>query len=94
MKDIVSSVSIGKLDKNLVVDLIKEEEDFEEGEGATDIPITMTTSGKITHIQLDGKITGKETFVNKKLLGYCNANFKTKEEIDKCLQTKGDIVQK
>ncbi len=60
MKELVSSVSIGKLDKNLVVDLIKEEEDWEEGEGATDIPITLTNSGKITHIQLDGKITGKE----------------------------------
>ena len=60
MKELVSSVSIGKLDKTLVVDLIKAEEDWEEGEGATDIPITMTSSGKITHIQLDGKITGKE----------------------------------
>jgi len=60
MKEMVSSVSIGKLDKNLVVDLIKEEEDFEEGEGATDIPITLTTGGKITHIQLDGKINSKE----------------------------------
>lgn len=60
MRELVSSVSIGKLDKNLVVDLIKAEEDWEEGEGATDIPITMTTSGKITHIQLDGKITGSQ----------------------------------
>ena len=60
MKEMVSSVSIGKLDKTLVVDLIKEEEDWEEGEGATDIPITLTNSGKITHIQLDGKITSKE----------------------------------
>ena len=60
MKELVSSVSIGKLDKTLVVDLIKEEEDWEEGEGATDIPITMTGEGKITHIQLDGKISGKE----------------------------------
>jgi len=57
MKNLVSSVSIGKLDKNLVVDLTKEEEDWEEGEGATDIPVTMTPDGKITHIQLDGKIT-------------------------------------
>ena len=57
MKNLVSSVSIGKIDKQLVVDLIKEEEDWEEGEGATDIPITMTPDGKITHIQLDGKIT-------------------------------------
>ena len=52
MKDIVSSVSIGKLDKQLVVDLSKHEEDFEEGEGATDIPITMTPDGKIESKQL------------------------------------------
>ena len=57
MKGLVSSVSIGKLDKQLVTDLIKAEEDWEEGEGPTDIPITMTEDGKITHIQLDGKIT-------------------------------------
>lgn len=56
MRDMVSSISIGKLDKQLVVDLTKEEEDFEEGEGPTDIPISMTSSGKITHMQLDGKI--------------------------------------
>lgn len=60
MKDLVSSVSIGKLDKQLVVDVNKNEEDWEEGEGATDIPITLTSNGEITHIQLDGKITGKE----------------------------------
>jgi len=60
MKELVSSVSIGKLDRQLVVDLNKDEEDWEEGEGATDIPITMTDSGKITHLQLDGKITTKE----------------------------------
>jgi len=59
MKNLVSSISIGKLDKQLVVDLNKSEEDWEEGEGPTDIPITMTPDGKITHIQLDGKI-GKE----------------------------------
>jgi len=60
MKNIVSSVSIGKLDKQLVVDVSKKEEDYEEGEGATDIPITFTGDGKITHIQLDGKIQTKE----------------------------------
>lgn len=60
MKDLVSSVSIGKLDKNLVVDLSKAEEDWEEGEGATDIPITLTHDGKLTHIQLDGHITIKQ----------------------------------
>ena len=56
MKNIVSSIAIGKLDKTIVADLNKHEEDFEEGEGATDIPITMTPDGEITHIQLDGTI--------------------------------------
>jgi exosome complex component RRP41 len=56
MKEMVSSISVGKLDKQLVVDLTKEEEDFEEGEGPTDIPVSMTSSGKVTHMQLDGKI--------------------------------------
>jgi exosome complex component RRP41 len=60
MKDMVSSVSIGKLDKTLVVDLNKKEEDWEEGEGATDIPMTFTNEGKLTHIQLDGKIASKQ----------------------------------
>jgi len=60
MKDLVSSVSIGKLDKQLVVDVDKDEEDWEEGEGATDIPITFTGNGELTHIQLDGKITAKQ----------------------------------
>ncbi len=60
MKNLVSSVSIGKLDKQLVVDLIKEEEDWEEGEGATDMPFTFTPDGQLTHVQLDGKITPKQ----------------------------------
>ncbi|MDA3836311.1 MAG: exosome complex exonuclease Rrp41 [Nanoarchaeota archaeon] len=60
MKNMVSSISIGKLDKTLVVDLTKEEEDFEEGEGPTDIPVSITSDGKITHMQLDGMIEVKQ----------------------------------
>ncbi len=60
MKDMVSSVSIGKLDKQLVVDVNKYEEDWEDGEGATDIPVSLTHSGEITHLQLDGKITKEQ----------------------------------
>ena len=60
MKEMVSSISVGKLDKQLVVDLTKEEEDYHEGEGPTDIPISMTPSGKVTHMQLDGKIGVKQ----------------------------------
>lgn len=60
MKEMVTSISVGKLDKTVVVDLTKEEEDFEEGEGPTDIPVSMTHSGEITHLQLDGKINGEQ----------------------------------
>jgi exosome complex component RRP41 len=61
MKEMACSISIGKLDKTLVVDVNKEEEDWEEGEGATDIAMTiLTNSQEISHIQLDGKISTKE----------------------------------
>ncbi len=57
MRDLVSAVSIGKLDKDLVVDVDKEEEDFEEGEGATDFPLAkVSNSDEFTLLQLDGKI--------------------------------------
>lgn len=59
MKDMVSAVSVGKVGDKVVVDLDKDEEDHEEG--ATDIPIAvMGKSGKITLLQLDGKISPKE----------------------------------
>jgi len=57
MKGMVASVSIGKIDKTIVTDITKKEEDYEEGEGSTDIPFTLTSRGNlITHLQLDGKI--------------------------------------
>ena len=61
MSDMIASVSIGKMDTQLVVDVNKAEEDYEEGEGATDMAMSfMNKSGKLTHIQLDGKISAKE----------------------------------
>ena len=61
MKDMVSSVSIGKLDKQLVVDVDKYEDSiFDEGEGASDIPMTFTGNGEMTHIQIDGNIDKKQ----------------------------------
>ncbi len=57
MKDLVCSVAVGKLDKELVVDLTKEEEDFEEGEGATDFATAkLANSPEFSLLQLDGKI--------------------------------------
>jgi len=61
MKEIASAIAVGKLDKSLVVDLSKEEEDYAEGEGATDIPVCyLSRSKKISLIQLDGKISSEE----------------------------------
>lgn len=61
MKEMISAVSVGKMDKTLLVDVNKEEEDFHEGEGATDIPIAVTSRGKeIALLQLDGKISVDE----------------------------------
>jgi exosome complex component RRP41 len=59
MKDLVAAVSVGKVGDKLVVDLNKEEEDFEEG--ATDIPVAMTPrTGDVTLLQLDGKVSKDE----------------------------------
>ena len=57
MKDLVCSVAVGKLDKELIVDLTKEEEDFEEGEGATDFATAKpANSDEFSLLQMDGKI--------------------------------------
>ena len=59
MKDMVSSVSVGKVDGTLVVDLTYNEEAY-EGEVA-DIPLAfMPRSGKITLLQMDGKLSPAE----------------------------------
>ena len=59
MKDLVSAVSVGRVGKQIVVDLDKEEEDFEQG--AVDIPIAMTPrDGKITLLQMDGEISKED----------------------------------
>lgn len=57
MKNLVCSVAVGKQDKAMIVDLSKEEEDFEEGEGATDFAIAkIAGTSEFSLLQLDGKI--------------------------------------
>lgn len=57
MKDLVCSVAIGKNDKTLIVDLDKEEEDFSDGEGATDFAVAKpANSDEFSLMQMDGKI--------------------------------------
>lgn len=59
MKDLVASISVGKVGDKVVVDLSKEEEDYEEG--ATDVPVAiLPRTGQITLLQLDGNISRDE----------------------------------
>tara|TARA_Y100000310_G_scaffold313685_1_gene362327 strand:+ start:336 stop:1037 length:702 start_codon:yes stop_codon:yes gene_type:complete len=57
MRDLVCSVAVGKNDKTILADLDKDEEDYEEGEGATDLAIAkVANSDEFTLMQMDGKI--------------------------------------
>jgi|SRR3990167_3939662 len=59
MKDMVAAVSVGKVGDKIVIDLNKEEEDYEDG--ATDIPVAMTgRNHEVTLLQLDGEVTKEE----------------------------------
>ena len=61
MKELVSAIAMGKIDKTVVVDVDKEEEDYKEGEGSTDIPMAFgSRSKRMTLLQLDGKISPSE----------------------------------
>lgn len=57
MKGLVSSCAVGKVDDTLVLDLMKEEDNY----GQADMPIAMVPStGKITLLQMDGHMTREE----------------------------------
>lgn len=79
MKDLVAAVSVGLVGDKIVVDLNKEEEDYEEG--ATDVPIAMTSvDNKITLLQLDGNATKEQI---KELLEYAKKACSKIHEIQK-----------
>ena len=59
MKDLITSIAVGKVSDKIAVDLDKDEEDHEDG--ATDLPMAMSTrTGEITLLQMDGNMTQKE----------------------------------
>lgn len=66
MRDLVSSVAVGKVDGELVLDVAGEEDCF----GETDFPVAMMPrTGEITLMQLDGHFTQDEW---KKAMGMAN----------------------
>ena len=61
MKDMVSSIAVGRVDDAVVADLSYDEESYECEKGVADIPIAITpNSGKITLLQMDGHLTKDE----------------------------------
>jgi len=63
MKDLIGSISVGKVGDKIVIDLTKEEEDYiEKGEKmATDIPLAFTLrEKKVSLLQLDGNLKPEE----------------------------------
>ena len=59
MKDLVSAIGIGRIDDKVVVDVNKEEEDYEGG--MCDMPIAcMPRTGEVTLLQCDGYLTQKQ----------------------------------
>ncbi|MEK6942568.1 MAG: exosome complex exonuclease Rrp41 [Nanoarchaeota archaeon] len=60
MRDLVSAVSVGRVDDKMVVDLDYSEESYPDGPVA-DIPVAMMTgSGKITLLQMDGEVSKEQ----------------------------------
>ncbi len=60
MRDMISSISVGKVDEMVLVDLDYSEEAYEDGPVA-DIPLALIPStGKISLLQMDGEITKEE----------------------------------
>lgn len=55
MKDLVSAIAVGAIDNQIIVDLTKEEEDF-EGE-VTDLPVAISgRNEEISLLQMDGSL--------------------------------------
>lgn len=60
MKDMISSVSVGKVDNMVLVDLDYNEEAYEDGPVA-DIPVAFIPStGEVSLLQMDGEISKEE----------------------------------
>ncbi len=59
MKDLVAAISVGIIDNQVVVDVDKEEEDYEKG--MCDMPMAfMPRTGEITLLQCDGYVSKDE----------------------------------
>ena len=61
MKDMVSSIAVGRVDDAVVADLSYDEESYDCERGVADIPVAMTpNTGEITLLQMDGFLKKEE----------------------------------
>ncbi len=91
MKGLVSSVAVGRVGGKIVLDLSKEEEDYEGH--ATDIATAMITStGEVTLLQMDGPVTKEE--LKKALELAKKGNEKIREVQIKALKEKFEVGRK
>lgn len=58
MKDLISSVALGRIGNDIFVDVTKEEEDVEEG--MADVPVAFSSTGNLTLLQCDGFLTKEQ----------------------------------
>jgi len=75
MKDLICSVAPGKNGQAIISDLNKEEEDYDEGEGATDFAVAkLANQDEYTLMQMDGKIQPERV---KEILDIAEKNCET-----------------
>ncbi len=89
MKSLVASCAVGKVDDTLVLDLMKEEDNY----GQADMPIAVIpTTGEITLLQMDGHLTRDEFGTGFKMAmeGCQKIHEAQKEALAKCYQMKDD----
>lgn len=91
MKSMISSCAAGKVGGQLVLDPMKEEDNY----GEADMPIAMTPDGQITLLQMDGRMTPDElgTALDMAMSG-CRQVYEVQRKalIDKYNQMEPEVI--
>jgi exosome complex component RRP41 len=91
MKSMISSCAAGKVGGQLVLDPMKEEDNY----GEADMPIAMTPDGQITLLQMDGHMTREELKTALDMaMGGCRQVYEVQRKalIDKYNQMEIEII--
>jgi exosome complex component RRP41 len=92
MKSMISACAAGKVGDTLILDPMKEEDNF----GQADMPLAMTPSGEITLLQMDGRLSQEEFRVALEMaMRGCREVYEIQRKslIDKYSQLESEPVQ-